>query len=70
MSLMDWLVIALVALIIGGALSYVIREKKRGRTCIGCPYGSSCNQKGGCCSGIRREDDGENDESSAPDDLK
>lgn len=37
-------VIAIIAIvvIIGGALLYIIRAKKRGAKCIGCPDGSSC----------------------------
>lgn len=34
-----------IALIIGGAVFYIVRAKKRGNKCIGCPYGSSCNGK-------------------------
>lgn len=42
-------VIALVALasIIFFALRYMIREKRKGSKCIGCPYAGSC---GGCSS--------------------
>lgn len=37
-------VIAIIAIvvIIGGALLYIIRAKKRGAKCIGCPDGGSC----------------------------
>ena len=53
-------IIALVAiaLIIGGAVFYVIKAKKSGRKCIGCPNGCSCKKDGkgqscdcknGCC---------------------
>lgn len=34
-------------LIIGGALFYIIREKKKGRKCIGCPHSKSCCGKCG-----------------------
>ncbi len=39
------IVIAL-ALVIGGAVWYLVRAKKRGETCIGCPYAKEC---GGNC---------------------
>ncbi len=40
-------VIALV-LIVGGAVLYILRAKKRGDKCVGCPYGKQC---GGKCGG-------------------
>ena len=39
--------IVAIALIIGGATAYIIKSKKSGKKCIGCPYSSSC---GGCCA--------------------
>ncbi len=44
------LVIVLVA-VLGGAVAYVIRAKKRGVKCIGCSMAGSCGKKGGACSG-------------------
>ena len=38
----DIIVLVIVALIIGGASLYIIRAKKRGQKCIGCPYAKSC----------------------------
>ena len=40
--------IAIIAVIVGGAIFYVIKAKKSGKKCIGCPDGCSCN---GSCSG-------------------
>ena len=42
-------VLALIVLV-AGALSYLIRGKKRGETCVGCPYAKQCGSKcsGGC----------------------
>ena len=42
------IIIAVLALILGGAVAYIIKAKKRGQKCIGCPSGRSC---GGSCSG-------------------
>ena len=42
----DIIVIAIVAVIVGLALRYIIKAKKRGVKCIGCPSagsGCSCN---------------------------
>ena len=44
----DFIVIAIVVVIVGLALAYIIREKKRGVKCVGCPHGKTC---GGSCSG-------------------
>ena len=39
--------IAAIVLLVGGAVAYIIRSKKAGKRCIGCPYAKSC---GGRCS--------------------
>ena len=42
------IIIGLVLLIIvGGAVFYIVREKKKGKKCIGCPDGrcDCCNKK-------------------------
>lgn len=63
MDFKDIIVIGIIVLIIGSALFYVIKAKKRGQKCIGCPYACSCNSKnnqkqGGCqgsnCSSDKR----------------
>ena len=46
--------ISIIVLIIGLALFYIIKAKKRGRKCIGCPNSKTCGKKqspncGGCC---------------------
>jgi hypothetical protein len=37
------IVIALICLIIGGAVAYIVKAKRNGQKCIGCPYSKSCN---------------------------
>ncbi len=39
----DIIVIAIVVLAVGAALGYIIREKRRGARCIGCPHAGSCH---------------------------
>ncbi len=39
------IIILIVALIITFAIVYIIKSKKKGNKCIGCPYGSKCNGK-------------------------
>ncbi len=53
--------IAAIVLIIGGALAYIIKAKKSGKKCIGCPDSSSCSGNCGCCSGCgQRKTDKDN----------
>lgn len=54
MGPVDYLVICIMVIVIGLAALYVIRAKKKGRKCIGCPSGASCPHGGNCaaCSGI------------------
>ena len=44
----DYILLAIIVVIIGAAVAYIIREKKRGTKCIGCPNGGACS---GHCSG-------------------
>lgn len=43
------IIIAILALIIGGAAFYVWKAKKSGRKCIGCPDGGACSGSCGSC---------------------
>lgn len=46
---MDTLIVILViAAALGLAAFYVIRSKKKGRKCIGCPYADQCSKTCGC----------------------
>ena len=44
------LVIIAVVLIVGGAVAYIIKAKKSGQKCIGCPDAKTCS---GNCSGCK-----------------
>ena len=48
--MIDYIVIAILLAITGGIIFYLYRAKKRGETCIGCPYAKQCG-KAGHCSG-------------------
>lgn len=51
MEAIDMIVIAVIAAIVGCAVAYIVKSKKSGKKCIGCPYGSACGTKGkSCCS--------------------
>ncbi len=45
-------IIAIIAtvLIIGGAIAYIIKAKKSGKKCIGCPDSSACSGKCSSCT--------------------
>lgn len=46
------IVIAVLALVLGLAIRYIIKAKKRGTTCIGCPAGGcgcGCSGNAGSC---------------------
>ncbi len=53
----NYIVIAILALIIGAAVFYVYRAKKSGQKCIGCPYSKQCSGSCGGC-GTNRENVG------------
>ncbi len=46
----NFIIVAVLAVIIGAALAYVIKAKKRGVKCIGCPDGAKCSGNCSCCS--------------------
>ena len=51
MTYIDWIAIAAIAVVIGGAVAYIIKAKKSGRKCIGCPNSCACaakSQESGC----------------------
>ena len=48
MSIVDYIAIAVVALTLSAAVFYIVRAKKRGEKCVGCPYAREC---GGKCNG-------------------
>ena len=48
MGPLDYLIIAAIVLLVGGAVTYIIISKKRGQKCIGCPDSKTCS---GHCSG-------------------
>ncbi len=48
MDIADIIIIFIVAAVVTGIGVYLYKAKKRGETCIGCPYAKQCN---GHCSG-------------------
>lgn len=44
----DFIIIAILVVIVGLAIWSIIKAKKSGKKCIGCPDGGSCS--GSCCN--------------------
>ena len=44
-----WIAIGVIVLIVGLAAWYVIKAKRSGKKCIGCPNGGCSSQCGGSC---------------------
>ncbi len=53
----NFIIIGILLVILGSVIFYIVREKRKGTKCIGCPYGKQCNGKcsGGC--GCNHTDD-------------
>ena len=47
----DIIAIAVIALLVGGAVAYIIRAKRSGQKCIGCPDSKTCSGKCSGCGG-------------------
>ncbi len=48
----DFIIVAVLVAIIGAAVFYIVKEKKRGVKCIGCPAAGACSRsKSSGCSG-------------------
>ena len=48
MNAIDYLILVIVAVILGAAILYLRKARKKGIKCIGCPDGAKCS---GSCSG-------------------
>lgn len=43
----DFIIIAVIVVIIGAAVAYIVKAKKSGVKCIGCSAGGQCSHKHG-----------------------
>ncbi len=50
----DVIVILIVFAIVAGAAVYIVREKKKGTKCIGCPSAGTCPHSGKCSEEYNR----------------
>lgn len=42
----DLIAVAVIVIVVGAAVGYIIKSKKRGVKCIGCPSGGNCPSGG------------------------
>ena len=50
------IIIAIIAVVLGCAIGYVVKAKKSGKKCIGCTSGGcACNGSCGSCSGCGKD---------------
>ncbi|MBQ8767833.1 MAG: FeoB-associated Cys-rich membrane protein [Clostridia bacterium] len=61
----NFIIIAIVVLIVAFAVAYIVKAKKKGAKCIGCPAGGNCSGNteknsscscGGCSCGCENSD--------------
>lgn len=46
----DVIAIAVIVLIVGGAIAYIVKAKRSGQKCIGCPDAKTCSGKCAGCN--------------------
>lgn len=46
-NMIDVVLVLILLLIIGAAVAYIVRAKKKGAKCIGCPASGACAAKNG-----------------------
>ncbi len=44
------IILAILVIIIGTAIAYLVKAKKRGVKCVGCPYAEQCASKSSDCN--------------------
>lgn len=50
MGPVEIIALIIIILIVGSAAYYIIKAKKKGQKCIGCPYAKQCQKNKGNCS--------------------
>lgn len=43
--MVDFIVLGIILIVLGAAIAYIVKTKKSGARCIGCPDGGSCSGK-------------------------
>ena len=47
--MIDIIIIGIVLVVVGGAIWYIVKAKKNGAKCIGCPASGNCGKRGCNC---------------------
>lgn len=57
MNFPEIIAIIVIALVVGGAVAYIVKAKKGGKKCIGCPYSGECSKfkDGQSCSSCENQ---------------
>ena len=55
----DLIIVIVLAAIVSGIAIYLIRAKRRGKRCIGCPYADECDDSCSCTHKKRGNENGE-----------
>lgn len=50
-NMADFLILGILLLLVGLAVRYIIKAKKNGTKCIGCPSSGQCGTSHGCSCG-------------------
>lgn len=45
----DFIIVAVILIVVGCAAGYIIKAKKNGQKCIGCPSSKTCGSKNCSC---------------------
>ncbi len=52
----DYIVLGIIVVILAAVIIYLVRQKKKGVKCIGCPYGKNCSSCNGGCGDAKPKD--------------
>ncbi len=51
------IMIAILAAILGFAIAYIVKAKKNGKQCVGCPYAGECGKKSCECKATMQKEE-------------
>ncbi len=52
----DYIILAILIATITVVVGYIVKQKKKGTKCIGCPHGSKCSSCGCNCTADTKKD--------------
>ena len=58
MTLTDIIAVAVIAAVVGLAVMYIVKERKKGNRCIGCPHAKTCaknSKENSCCCSSKND---------------